>query len=283
MSIYKNLLPTILCAALLSCPWVNAAELSGSASEAARLLNIEPEVNRLLDNQSSSSALPSDEVVDLQLHVIRKVMSSALEVRTMSGRINDELTTEYTARNELIAQRDSRVTLNNSANFIQDGVFSLISGPLALAHFDVQANELAIISGGTTALLSVLALWQARGGSQKDKCNPNMLGQIFNKTTPDSERYSSTVWAYLNSIPSDSKNKITRREWLVAHWKEAGVQTINMNKEKNIDKLTAIGKGHTKRSETIKLINNRIFMLHDVERTLATLDIGLVELLHALD
>ncbi len=283
MTIYKHLLSLILCATCLSYPSANAAQLSGPASEAAKLLNVQSEVDRLLDAQSNASALPTDEVVELQLHVIRKVMGSALEVRAMAGRINDGLTAEYTARNELIARRDSGVTLNNSANFIQDGVFSLLGGGLALANYSAQPNELAIVSGGATALLSLLSVWQARGGSKKDKTDPNMLGQIFKKDSPDSERFSPVVWAYLNSVPPDSKDKLTRREHLIASWKKGGVQTVDVSKAKNVDKLTAIGPGHTRRCETIKLINNRIYMLHDVERTLATLDIGLVELLHALD
>lgn len=279
--IHKRIVASILCAASLLYPSSYAAQLTPAATEAARILNVQNEVNQLLS--TSKDAIPTDEILELQLHVIRKVLGASLEVRKMADQIEDELTTEYTARNELMARRDSRTNLTNSAIFIQDGVFSEIIGGQSLHGLQAQPNELAIVSAGTTLSLVLLSLWQSRGGSSKRDAHPNMLGEIFNKNVSESERLPHTVWEYMNSVPPDATDGLTRREWLKKYWKKQGALSINLDKKNNIDKLTAMGPGYSQKCETIKLINNRIYMLNDVERTLETLDIGLVELLTALD
>lgn len=267
------------CAAL-----ADTSPISPPALEAATLLKIQPEVERLISTKGASgSQTPSDAELSLQLLLVRKILGGSLEVRKMADILDDELSSEYTAQDEMIASRNRGIALNNSINFTQNGTLGLIGGGIDYAGASNASNDMAIISGSTVLLLSSVALLQTRGGRRHSQSAPNMLGQLLSLDSPNEFRFSPLVWAYLNAVPPDSKNGMTRREQLIDHWKKAGVLTIKLNNQSNLDKVAACGPRHKERSETIKLITNRIKMLHDVHTEVESLDRELVDLLHALD
>jgi hypothetical protein len=279
------LLITFLLSLILQ-PYASAQqpELKANAADAAKLLNIQPQVEQLIAlKQNSDSGNGSAEETRLQLLVVKKILGGSLDVRKATDLIDNQLASEYTAQGQMLASRNRGLELNNIANFSQNGIISLISGSLDLDGQHKVANEMCIVSGSTTLLLSSIALAQTRAGKRNFDAEPNMLAQVLTLDAPEEQRFSPLLWSYLNSVPTDSKDGMTRREHLIARWKHQGVLTVNLDKHENLEKLAVQEPAHKRRSETVKLVTNRIVMLHDVHTLVESLDRDLVDLLGAVD
>jgi hypothetical protein len=263
---------------------VEAQTLNDPAADAARLLKIQPQVERLLTLKASgSSAAPSDEDLKLQVALVKNILGASLQVRKAKDLMDDQLATEYTAQGEIVARRDRGINLNNNINFSQFGIFGVETSAISLKGMSKSANQQDLVTGGCTLLLSSIALMQLRGGHRRSDAAPNMLGQILGLEPPADQRFTPLIWSYLESVPPGSKDGKTRREHLIARWKKAGVITVGLDKRQTLEKLAVDGPAHQKSSETIKLITNRIVMLHDVCTLVESLDSELVDLLHAVD
>jgi hypothetical protein len=277
---------------VLACGWpiqnaiasVETNNLNSAASEAAKLLKIGPQVDQLLELKAKGdSRTPSDGELSLQISLVKKILGGSLEIRMCTDTIDNELAEEYTAQSEMLASRNRGIELNNIANFTQSGLTGLITADLDLNGRHKAANEMDIVSGSTTLLLSSIALLQIRGGKRASASHTNMLAQILDLDPPGGQRFSPLLWEYLNSVPPGSKDGTTRREQLITRWKKSGVLTINLNEPSNLEKLAVYGPRYKPRAETIKLITNRIVMLHDVHTLVESLDSELVSLLQAVD
>jgi hypothetical protein len=122
-----------------------------------------------------------------------------------------------------------------------------------------------------------------RGGKRPEPASPNMLGRFLNPESATGDRFSPLVWAHLNSAPPDSRNGTTRRQLLIEHWKKAGVLTVNLNNPKQSDRLAVYGPNYKPSCENLKLITNRIKMLHDVHTEVETADRELADTLKTIN
>lgn len=221
---------------------------------------------------------PGDAVenrIDRQLALVKRTMQNALEVRSASDQIDDELSQEYTAKGAILAARDRGIQYNNILNFTQSGILGVISQGLVMKGRNEQANTLDLISGSALLLLSSAALIQARIGRRPSKPELNVLAQILVPSATPSEVMPSSVQHYLNS--SATENGLTRRESLIKRWKNSGVITTNLKNERNLVKLSAYA--NTSRRESVQFISDRIVMLHDVKTTIESMDKQLVRAL----
>jgi hypothetical protein len=265
--------------------------LTGQAQEAAHLLGIESEVTRIIEIKNSNKIdVLGQEALKLQLKIIRKVMNAALELRITAAQLDKEINDEYRALDRLTKQRDDVVAATNNANFLQLGILStIIDGPLAQSHNptdNYRANILNIVSGFMVGGLAALALFEQRGGIRNSKAEPNMLGQTLGLNPPEKEKLPPLLWTYLNSVCPGSERYeqvLTRRQQLLEYWKTNKVLTINIKKQSNIEKVSALGPHHSRWSENIKLISNRITMLFDLRAMTDLLNTGLVDLLQVID
>jgi hypothetical protein len=214
---------------------------------------------------------PADNRVDKQLALIKRVMQNALEVRSASDQIDNQLSQEYTAKAAILAGRSRGIQYNNILNFTQAGTLGIVAQGLLLHNHQKQANTLDLISGSMVLLLSSAALLQQRIGRRPSTPEVNALAQVL---LPGAKKdwIPESVWQYLNA--SDMPNGLTRRESLIERWKKSGVISTNLRRENNLDKLAA--SAQTSRSESVKLITDRIVMLHDVHTTIESMDKQLV-------
>ncbi len=261
--------------------------LTYHAREAAGLLGIEDQVEKLLEYKRAGKLDSYDsDASRLQLALVKKVMSTGLELRTVAAHFDREITLEQQALDKLTRQRDFVVAATNDINFLQLGILSIvIDGGLEQTknpHKIIAGNRLNIVSGLTVGGLALLALLEQRGWYRKSPVEPNMLGQTLGLSPPGGEQLSPVLWTYLNS-PSNSANDITRRQKLLQYWQTAKVLPINIKKPAVAEQVSATGPRHRQRGESIKLITARINMLFDLRAMIDRLNIGLVELLQALD
>jgi hypothetical protein len=280
-----SLVMTILmiCQAQYCAAWANGSNLSVTASDAARLLKIQSQVEQLIEIKARDGKEPTDEQLNLQVALVQKIMSGTLEVRKVTDTIDRELAAEYTAEGEMLARRDAGIELNNITNFTANGVFGLTGGGMHFKGISNAPNDLDLVQGSTTILLSSLALAQMRGGRRKSATDPNMLGQVLHLEPAEDKRFSPLMSAFLTSAPAESKDGLSRQEQLINRWKKAGVITINLDRRKNLERIAATGTVKKHSADTLKIIRNRIVMLHDVHTLVESLDRELVDLLQAID
>lgn len=265
---------------------VEPTDVSAHAWEAAKLLGIEEDVKRLLELKRSGMSQET-EAISLQLKVTRKIQTTGLELRVLSAQFDREITLEQQALDKVTRQRDLAVSLLNDANFMQLGILStIIDGPLGLTKIErrnLYGDRLNIVSGLTVAGLAGLSLVAQRGGFRYSKSAPNLLGQTFGLQTPAAEQLPPIVAKYMRSVPPGSSSALTRQDQLIKYWQTTKILPVNVKKTATVERLSAYGARHHRWCETIKLMTARISMLFDLRAMVDRMNVGLVELLQALD
>lgn len=217
----------------------------------------------------------ADNEIDKQLALTKRVMQHALEVRSASDQIDNQLSQEYTAKGAILAARSRGIQYNNILNFTQSGILGIVSQGLVMKGKGNHANAIDVVAGSTLVLLSSVALIQARIGRRPSKPELNVLAHVLVPGASTKESIPMSVRQYLNSPAAD--NGLTRRESLIERWKKSGVIITNLKSERNLGKLAATAKAS--RSEGVQLITDRIVMLHDVKTTIESMDKQLVSAL----
>ncbi|MBA3857681.1 MAG: hypothetical protein C0507_12300 [Cyanobacteria bacterium PR.3.49] len=213
--------------------------------------------------------------IDKQLILTKRVLQHALEVRSASDQIDNQLSDEYTARGAILASRARGVQYNNILNFTQSGLLGIVSQGLVMKGKNNHANAIDLVAGSTVLLLSTVALIQARIGRRPSKPELNVLAQVLTPGAPSKESIPQSVRQYLNSPVAE--NGMTRRESLIERWKKSGVITTNLQNQRSFGRLSA--SSNQTRRETVQLISDRIVMLHDVKTTIESMDKHLVSAL----
>lgn len=218
---------------------------------------------------------PTDNKIDKQLILTKRVLQHALEVRSASDQIDNQLSDEYTAKGSILTSRARGIQYNNILNFTQSGILGIVSQGLVMKGKNNHANAIDLVAGSTLLVLSTAALIQARIGRRPAKPELNVLAHVLVPGASSKEPIPPSVRQYLNSPAAESG--MTRRESLIKRWRTAGVITTNLQNERNFGKLSA--SVNPSRRETIQLINDRIVMLHDVKTTIESMDKQLVSAL----
>ena len=254
--------------------------LTTRAMNAARLLDVQSTAEKLSALNRAQDGVDSPGHVQLELKLLEAVMSGLLEMTIATDRIDGEVNYSYDViLSTLLMKRGKGLQKNFEANFIQSGVFSAIAGLLFLKGHSKAGNQMFVIESGIGTLLSSLALVQLRGGSRKIDTPPNSLSNLFKletkSTSSSGHSFSPLVVAYLNSPTPQSTNGETHREYLLRQWKARRASTMDIDNPKNQIKL---GGADVKYRDTIKIVQNRLTLLHSLRARLNDFDADLFDL-----
>lgn len=205
-----------------------------------------------LDDHLFQVVISTGEPQDASLLTAKKALVGALEVRRTTDKIDDELASAYTAQGELISSRDRGIALNNATNFLQSGIAGTVTGGLSLKGKSVPADRINIVTGGTTLLMSSVALWQSRGPRTKTPVPSTVISEFVDGAQRDSTAFGPFVWSSLNTGTGGGPSP---REVLLARWKAK--------------RLVPLKKTN---SDDIRSITNKITMLSDVHTLVESLD-----------
>ncbi len=256
---------------------LGSLNMNAGSIECARLLNIEPAVEELIHLNRQNP--DSNRQRELDLYVMENVLSGMLDMRVATDKIDGELNYAYdVVLSSLLARRGRALQKNYEANFIQTGIFGGIAGLLFLKDYSKAGNTMFIIQGGIGATLSALALWQMRGGSRKIDTPPNSLAQFLNPDPQNQYHFSPLISRFLDSPSPASKEGKSRREFLIARWKERRVSTVKLQSKEEQEKLAAMPP--TQR-DTITIVRNRIDLMHSLKARLEEFDSELLALVEA--
>lgn len=258
---------------------VATSEYTAGANEVVRLLKIQPQVEELIRLRRSNTE--NDRRDELELFVLERTLEGALEVQVAGDKVDEELNYNYhIVLEQLLSRRARWLQYNYNLNFLQSGILGIVAGRLYLSREAFAGDQQFVISGGIGAGLTTLAILTTHGGWRKVDTGPNSLAEVLN-LHPDSQyRFSPFVSSFLNNPSPDSTDGRSRREVLNDDWKKYRVSTMKLDRQKTREALSAMP---SHKYDTIKLVTNRIALLHSLKKELEAFNVEVLDLLRATD
>jgi len=259
-------------------------ELRADAKEAARILNIEPYVERLrtLKKQGmQASGQLSRRDQTMRLLCLWKLLVASEEVEKLTAKIYCDLDASQVTLQSLTARKNLTADLLNTLNFAQSGVQQTVHQGVVFNHgLPALGTELAISSSGWSVALSPLymivpPLWSHRIGGE-----PTALTYFFDKNYGVADSHRGYIWKFMNSkIPGSSLN-LTRREMVLKHWEDFAA--VNSADKQMLDRLAANTSESINLRSTISILSKRVFLLEDLKVHFEEFDGSLYELHKAI-
>jgi hypothetical protein len=256
-------------------------DLSRGAKEAAVLLGIDDEIQRLFQlragKERSDIDSMSNEELSLQVYLLDKITCASLEVRVVSDRIDRELSWSYTNQGAMIAKRQKTLNYLFTMNFMQGGILGTVAGYEAVSGKPWVTDRLLLVASAIGLGLSSASLVLSKSGNRKIDGGTTVLAQVFELPSFNPHK-TDVIFKFLNAVPPGSADGKTRRQELIEKWTKA--HRLAGMKEGYLSKLASIeGSG----KENISLIGHRLRMLHDTQWTIEVFDEELLDLLRAMD
>jgi hypothetical protein len=252
--------------------------------EVASLIGVQSAVGQLSHKEGQSTS--DSATLRHRLFVVRRVFTTALDIRTAVDVLDYQIAYEYDALGRMTRGRDQVIAFTNNINFYQLNILAIIiDGPLGLSgnpRWVRASNMLNIVSGLAVGSLAGLTVLEQHGGSRPIPAHTNMLAETLGLSPPTEYRFSPEVWKFINSVPPASTDGRTRVEQLRGVWKEVKGTYPNVDKASVREKVSVYGPAHKKHSESIKLVKRRLNMLYDVQGLVGLFDNGLDELLRSV-
>lgn len=261
--------------------------LTVGAREAAKLLGILPQVERLMEIKRMRGGQRTGELTDeelaLKVDVFDKVLGASLEINMVGGRIDRELAWAYGGLGMLTGKKQRLINDIVTANFMQIGILGVISGPLFLHEQPKQGTELLLIDSAVGLTLSTVALLvnKTQGRKVVDG-GATVLADVFHLQQPPANHRADVVVAYMNSVPPGSASSETRIQGLMSTWKKGHYLPASAS-EQQLQKLAAVQPPDKKLHENIRILQSRIRMLFDTKYTIEMLHADLLDLLRVTD
>lgn len=253
------------------------SKIGVTAYDAASLLNITPQVSaliRLNENNTNDSRRRI-----LEMFVLEQILEAALERRVATDKVDEEINyANDVVLSYLLHRRARCAQLIYEANFIQAGTFGSIAGLLYLKKHVKAGDEMFVISSGIGTLLSTLSLLATHGGWRKRDSGPNSLATFMNLEPQGQFPFPPVVSRYLNTPDPLYSTHKTRRDELYDIWKQYKVSTMNMDKQKNRQKVAGMPNC---KFDTIRIVTNRVHLLRSIVTRIEGLDCELVDLIQA--
>jgi len=260
-------------------------ELRADAKEAAQILRIEPMVSMLRKARSegSSSARPSRSVQHARMLCLWKLSVASQEVRKVSATIDFEIAKSAESLDQLSAKRDMAINMINTLNFMQGGILGTIKQSTSFPTHPAtptarQTIAMVSFSTGTAMAMSTLfvpSLWSRELDSQ-----PNILAHVFDANFKPDDADRSYLWRFMTSPIPGSADNIPRRAMLIKHWE--ALTKLNSADERRLRLLAAKPNDDETLKETIRVVSQRMDLLHDLRTHIEEFDTSLYELHKAI-
>lgn len=253
-----------------------AAGFKSSACEAAQLLKVQGLVGQLVRMKGSSD---TRRLAELELELQEAILAGMLDMRIATDKIDDELNYAYdVVLSHLLMRRGKWLQWNYNANFVQTGILGAVAGLLFLKEYPKAGNEIFIVQSSIGTALSALGLALTHGGWRRIDTPPNSLAPFLEVGAASDYSFSPMISEFLNMPSPESKTGQSRRAFLIERWKSRRVATVDLDKPSNRNKLAATASC---KYDTIKIVQNRIDLLHSLKARLEEIDVDLFDLAQA--
>lgn len=259
-----------------------SGKISIGALKVARDIEIYEDMmtlERLKETNAYGSRIYSPEVMSLRIDLNEQLMTAFAQTRRVMSELDRQISGFGAVAKVLEDERDQAIRTNNILNFTTNGSLAATQGAVSIGtptRFQNLGNELGVVAGGLTVLISAYALKVQKGGKRNSERDPNMLAPIFNLVPAEPNKYPPIVWNYLNDY--EPEQKLTRREQLIQRWKT--LSYLKKKGEKSNSHLEELcGTIPLNKKVTIAMLRTRIPMLEDLRATVSGMNEYLDEIM----
>lgn len=254
-------------------------ELRADAREVAEILKISPLVEKLKAAKAAgqTAEIMPRPLLNAKMLCLWKIAQCILEVRKMVAAIDYDLASSNVALDQLVVRGNNIQNMLNTFNFAQGGTLGIIKQSMSLHGMSGPAQYPGMTTFGLGTVLASLnlilpSMWVRRADSP-----PNTLSHFVHSSHPFQDSSESYLWQFLSSpIPGSKYGSLTRREVLIKHWEDfAGLRSAN---ERLLRRLSSTPDDRESFVESIKLLNERLALLHDLKTHIEEFDGSLYEL-----
>jgi hypothetical protein len=257
--------------------------MRADAEEIADLLHVRSLATTIRSAKASNvSPLPRS-VQQARLLCLYKIMIASEEVRKTVAIIDFEIAITNSNLGALVAKRNGFSNSVNIANFMQGGTLGTIKQSLGFPGGAPMPprQEIAMVSFGTSIALSLVNLLSSGAWHRPMDSKPNSLAFIFEGARQPSDANQSYLWKFLNlKIPGSNYN-MTRRELLVKHFE--AISGVNASDDITVKRVTSVPSPDKQLNESIRILGQRIDLLHDLKSHVEEFDGSLYEFHHAIE
>lgn len=254
-------------------------ELRTDAQEAADLLNVRSLVERIRQAKREKSPTNTRPLQNARLLCMWRIFIASEEVRKAVAAIDFELSSSYADMDSLMTRKGMTLNTLNTYNFMQSGALGIVkqSGSFPGGNTPTVNQTLGITAFGTRTALSIVNLLVVPHlFSRKIDSPPNTLAIFFDEHHRPPDADSSYLWKFFSTPIAGSGNTLTRREILIKHWQSFA--RLNTTSEITLKRLSQAPDPNESMSENIRVISQRLTLLHDLKTHLEELDGSLYEL-----
>ncbi|MDZ4836673.1 MAG: hypothetical protein SGJ27_23080 [Candidatus Melainabacteria bacterium] len=220
--------------------------LTPNALQLAKMLNVvEPMED--LKSKAHNTAQSRDDVLDIMIlreKLSRAIQYAALELEEALANIEGDLATANMQYSFFSARHDRAVMLNNIAAFTSSGGLGVLDSASGIKHgaplpniFGITGNALAV---GIPLLGLIPPKYKLPTNDHNAARKGNMLAPLFGRDYAGSG-YDPIVWNYLQAVPADSTNGMTRIQTLLKSWQSyRGLAAKDQKSKETIDILSGI-------------------------------------------
>lgn len=248
---------------------VPGTAMTVDAWNVAKLLNIDGTLDELKAAVRLAGGSPSQDdlvkIMFLRQTIARKMQYAGLELEEALANIAGDLSLTNLQLSIFTAKHERSVMLNNVAAFMTSGSLGVLDSAISITQPPPFANILGI-TGNASAI--AIPLWGLRPRKYKPlrtEAGGNMLAPLFDFPY-DGEGYDPIIWKYLESVPADSKDNLTRRQLLIQTWKK--FRSFDAKSEKGKEELKQLAEVSRSKTVTLELLKSRSELLVDLQSTL---------------
>ncbi len=200
----------------------------------------------------------------------RATQFASLELEEALANIDGDLSYTDLEYSLFSAKHDRSVMLNNAATFMTSGTLGVLDSASGIKYAAPVPNIFGI-TGNAAAV--AIPLWGLRPHKYKplqSGSGGNMLAPIFDLEY-EGVGYDPIVWKYLNTVPLDEKDQITRKQALLKRWEKfRELSKSGIKHDKEIKRLCGILEKDEK--VTLDLFENAARIVGGIESR-STIDV----------
>lgn len=257
------------------------SQLTDDARRMAEQLGLMPLINEYIQLKNQLPAAErskSPQLQSLRQDITDIILTTMLEVQSVTAKINLEISQGDDVRNFLEDRRDRAMKYNSIANIVAGTITNVIGVALqAPRNFPELPGEIVELTGGGGQTgLGILALQQQSGGKHLLPTKPNMLAKLFDRPVGPKAEFPPNIWEYINSPVEGTK--FSKRTQLIEGWKSVGL--LPDSRKGGYSRQVELLTGTASRNHlTLDLIEDRAIMLADLRAVLSQMDSNLLELM----
>jgi hypothetical protein len=260
--------------------------LSPEAAQIAEEIGVASLLDQLGSKRADGSPVNLQSLT-MRQEITERVLAASLDVDSVNAVVDSEIEQLRGIRADLQAQRDKAQNIINIGSIVTGGVAGAITSAFQFKPTTVNlGNGIGVAGGAGSVVLSLIGIHKQGGGRRSLSDSPRMLARFFGRQPEGPEAipsiYPEVVWSYLNSAMPSKPNTETRREQLIAKWRNEGriAQDTSPRSERRLESMS--GNLSQVRKLSIGDLDDRVAMLLDVRARVSLMKRGLGEIVRGL-